>query len=69
MVGQDQTASTHNEFNNLCLDENNRFISIICPTCNMIQPQHQCLFEVAGGFVYDCKIICGKVVCAPCGTS
>ena len=68
-VVQDQTASNHNENDNLHLDENNRFISIICLICNMIQTQHQYLFEVAGGLVYNCKNIYGKAFCAPCGDS
>ena len=48
MVVQDQIACIHNDNDNLNLDENNRYISIICPICNMIQTQHRCLFEVVG---------------------
>ena len=69
MVVHDQTASIHNDNDNLHLNENTRFISIICPICKVIQTQHRCLFKVAGSFVYDGENICGEAFCAVCGAS
>ena len=58
MVDQNQTTSSHNNNNCLIVDELNRFTSILCLICKMIQTQHRSLFEVLGGFVYDGKRIC-----------
>ena len=69
MVIQDQTACNHNHNENLRLNKNNRFNSIICPIYNRIQTQQRCLFEVAGGFVYNGKHICGRAFCASYGAS
>ena len=67
------TSESRNETskpNHLQLHRNGlSFISVTCPLCNTIPTIHRCLAEVKGGFLYNGKKICGKVFCAPCGTS
>ena len=68
MADQDQTASILYENDNLRLDKNNRFISIICPICTRFKHNIDvCLMlRVALSMVIK---ICGKAFCAPCGPS
>ena len=54
---------------NIQVDEYNRFVSVICPICNVIKIQNRCLHEVENGFIYDGKSICAKAFCAPGGSS
>ena len=50
------------------IDKSNRFVSIICPVCNTIRTQYQCLREIENGFKYNREKNCGKVFCAPYGS-
>ena len=45
----------------ILIDGNNRFVSVICLVCNTIRRKHRCLQEIENGFMYDGKKIMEKL--------
>lgn len=59
-------SDKHNQ--EISLDENGKFKSIICPVCNIMPTQHRYFFEVKNGFYYEGRNVCARAFCAECGS-
>ena len=61
-----ETALARPSKEDLELNEFGSFKSVQCRKCNQFATQHRCTFEIANGFEYHGKKICGLPICALC---
>ena len=48
----------------ILIDGNNRFVSVICPVCNTIRTQHRCLQKIENVFFMMGKKFAEKILCS-----